>query len=271
MTDCIGCYWFNYTDCKCKNTKRNNGRIDNFCELFLPPQLFKDDCTNCTHSREMYEKTPDGTIIPESMFHICTITNEEYPDYDLPSIRNCGDFKLKTSVRAGRTQYYSEKLNQKLKGKKEGDLGGYSRVLSGLEPRDTCPFYELHRKYGSIKAEETINTFKEEFIESVKKRENQELEEITDLNYLFEIEGAELPSKELPDFNKFFELNDVRVFFHKKKNMIRLVGNFFMNKKLIAVSNALFKGGVIELYTFSRNERLQQSELRLMFKEVEEQ
>ena len=30
----------------------------------------------------------------------------------------------------------------------------------------------------------------------------------------------ELPSKELQDFNKFFELNDIRVFFHKKKNMI---------------------------------------------------
>ena len=139
-------------------------------------------------------------------------------------------------------------------------------------PRDTCMFYELHPKYGSIKAEETINKlFNEEFIENVKKRENQESEEITDLNYLFEIEGAELPSKELQDFNKFFELNDVKVFFHKKKNMIRLAGNFFMNKKLIAVSNALFKCGVIESYSFSRNERLQQSELRLMFKEVEEQ
>lgn len=144
-------------------------------------------------------------------------------------------------------------------------------VLMKHLPRDTCPFYELHPRYGSIKAEETIKLFNEAFIESVKERENQESEEITDLNYLFEIEGAELPSKELRDFNKFFELNDVRVFFHKKKNMIRLAGNFFMNKKLIAVSNALFKCGVIESYTFSRNERLQQSELRIMFKEVEDE
>lgn len=137
MVDCIGCYWFNYKDCKCKNKNRNDEQIDKFCELFLPSQLFKDDCTNCTHSQEIYEKTPDGAIIAESMFHICTITRDEYPDYDLPSIRTCSDFKLKTSVRARRTQYYYERLNQKLKGrKKDEDLGSYSRVLSDLERKE---------------------------------------------------------------------------------------------------------------------------------------
>lgn len=52
-------------------------------------------------------------------------------------------------------------------------------------PCDSCMFYEENPFSGKIQAEKSMRKLKETFIESVKERENQESEEITDLDTLF--------------------------------------------------------------------------------------
>ena len=51
-------------------------------------------CETCIYSYYMYEYNPDGELIPESVYYLCDLDDNEYSDAQQPI--NCAMYMLNT-------------------------------------------------------------------------------------------------------------------------------------------------------------------------------
>ena len=58
----------------------------------IEENMIPKNCATCEHSTKMYENTPEGILILESVHYTCQIREEvEYSLYNLPS--SCSDYQ----------------------------------------------------------------------------------------------------------------------------------------------------------------------------------